>query len=295
MSRGGAGQKLESKRPLGGFRVSMTMVWIALALQGVLLALRLSLPWDGGNYFNIAAFLATAGLVGRLVYVRRRGSLLWDAEEAERGQESPQLTRVIPGDSSQRHSVTIRDVVVAVLSGAVVAIGTLYAQALIDDRREEEADRRENLRFLRELAADGKIGQVSFNGLDLEERNLRGLKLAGADLDRANLKGTDLSATDLSGASLELADLTDAWMIKTNLNEAFLSSTDLSSATVEADLSKTFMINVKVHGTDLSKAKMPLPNAKGHFELLINLCYDENTKWPEGFPSGLLRNYECSF
>lgn len=270
----------------------MTMVWIAFALQIVFLALRLSLPWDGGNYFYIAGLLATAGLIGRLLYVRRRDSLFWDAKEAEREQKSPQLAHVIPGDSSQRHSVTVRDLIVAVLSGAVVAIGTLYAQAFVDDRREEEADRRENLRFLRQLAADGKAKQVSFNGIDLQERDLRKLKLAGVDLDHANLKGADLLATDLSGASLIRTDLNDAWLIDTKLNEALLRSTDLSGATVATDLSNTFMTNVKLHGTDLSEAKMPMPNDP-HFELLI-LCYDENTKWPEDFPSGQLRNWECT-
>jgi hypothetical protein len=84
MSPSGAGKRLEPKMTRGAFRFFMTMACIMFALQMVVLALRLFLPWDGVNYLYIATILAIAGLVGRLLYVRRRDSLFWDEEEAER-------------------------------------------------------------------------------------------------------------------------------------------------------------------------------------------------------------------
>lgn len=68
----------------GGFRFMMTMAFIIFALQVVVLALRLSLPWEGVNYLYIAVILVTAGFVGRLLYVRRHDSPFWDQEHVER-------------------------------------------------------------------------------------------------------------------------------------------------------------------------------------------------------------------
>jgi hypothetical protein len=84
MSRSEGGKRLESRMTRGGFRFMMTMALLMLVLQVAVLALRLSLPWEGVNYLYIAVILVTAGVVGRLLYVRRHDSPFWDQEDAER-------------------------------------------------------------------------------------------------------------------------------------------------------------------------------------------------------------------
>jgi hypothetical protein len=84
MSRGGVGKRLEPKMTRGGFRFMMTMACIMIALEVIVLVLRLRDPWDSLSYWYIAMILATAGLIGRLLYVRRNDSAFWDKEEAER-------------------------------------------------------------------------------------------------------------------------------------------------------------------------------------------------------------------
>ena len=84
MSRGGPGKRLEPKMTRGGFRFAMTMACIMVAFEVTVLVLRLFHPWDSVSYWYIAMILVTAGLVGRLLYVRRHDSAFWDKEEAER-------------------------------------------------------------------------------------------------------------------------------------------------------------------------------------------------------------------
>jgi hypothetical protein len=84
MSQGEARKRLEPKMTRGGFRFMITMASIVAALQLVVLVIRLSLPWEDGNYLFIAVFLASAGLIARLLYVRHHDSVLWDEEESDR-------------------------------------------------------------------------------------------------------------------------------------------------------------------------------------------------------------------
>ena len=41
------------------------------------------------------------------------------------------------------------------IAGLIAAVFTVVVQAVIDDRREAQADRREDVRFVRQIAADG--------------------------------------------------------------------------------------------------------------------------------------------
>lgn len=84
MSQGEARKRLEPKMTRGGFRFMITMAAIVAALQLVVLATRLSLPWENGNYLFIAVFLASVGFIARLAYVRQHDSVLWEEEESER-------------------------------------------------------------------------------------------------------------------------------------------------------------------------------------------------------------------
>jgi uncharacterized membrane protein len=68
----------------GSFRFTMTFACLMCLLQAIVLVLRLYRPWDNLNYGYIAALLLIAGLIGRLLYVRRHDSVFWDEEEAER-------------------------------------------------------------------------------------------------------------------------------------------------------------------------------------------------------------------
>lgn len=115
-------------------------------------------------------------------------------------------------DQGHRERIlSARELVTGIISGLVasfvMAIFTINAQANFDDRREEKADRRENARFVRQPALDGKAAEGSFQGIDLSGTNLSGLNLKRADLSDADLSETILSHADLSEATLDGANL----------------------------------------------------------------------------------------
>lgn len=168
--------------------------------------------------------------------------------------------------------VTAREIVVALLSGTLVAAATVVMQTNIDDQRENEADRRENLRFVREQVAAGNTKNVTFQGIDLEGKSLAGMDLKGADFRDANLSKVDFSSTDLSGADLTKANLSGARLRNTLLIDADLPDAVLFGAYMEyvsfrdADLTQTDMrksellggsfVNADFRRTDLSRAEL---------------------------------------
>lgn len=121
-----------------------------------------------------------------------------------------------------------REFATGLTSAVIVAALTVVAQMVIDDRREALADRREDVRFVRQLAADGTAAAGSLRGMDLSESNLSGLDLAGADLTDANLSGADLTGTHLNGATLTEATLTGARLERTVLFGARMDGADLA-------------------------------------------------------------------
>lgn len=138
-------------------------------------------------------------------------------------------------DSSRRgdrHGVTARDLIVGVVSGVVVTAEALFGQNMIDDKRDTEAERRENLRFIREQSANDKTDDVSFHGIDLGGRNLGGLDLHGADLSGANRSHADLTFADFTGAILNEADLTGAYVMEADFTNAKLAGAIMTGATV---------------------------------------------------------------
>lgn len=118
----------------------------------------------------------------------------------------------------------MRELATGLISGSLVALLTVVVQAGIDDRREEQADRRENIRFVREQAAAGTAGKGSFRDMDLAGANLSGLELAGADFTGARLTGADLAYANLSEAQLIDADLTRARLTGARLDGASLAA-----------------------------------------------------------------------
>ncbi|MEV8236968.1 pentapeptide repeat-containing protein [Rhodococcus sp. NPDC077669] len=153
---------------------------------------------------------------------------------AAQAPPSPANTET-PADSAPRPDITgkshtsfwIRDVAVplliAVITGGIVAWGTIDAQKDIDDARADRLLRAANLTFVRDKSSPDPDLPRPFNGIDLAGQNLRGLELANADLSRANLNDADLAGADLSGASLNGADLEGANLESTNLAGADLA------------------------------------------------------------------------
>jgi hypothetical protein len=103
-----------------------------------------------------------------------------------------------------------------------------------------------------ELLKDGDV--ESFNqwvkerrekgksSVDLDDKNLSGLKLRDADLRHAHLNGANLRDADLTGADLHGA----------RLRQADLRGTDLTGA----DLSDADLRKAKLKGATLKKAKL---------------------------------------
>lgn len=156
-----------------------------------------------------------------------------------------------------------RDVLVALVVGLVLLVG----QAAIDDRRSDretaagermanEAERRDNLRFVRELSSSPSIGKP-FRNIDLTNQTLAGLSLKGADLENARLSGTFSPFIDLSESNLKTSSLYQAVLIGANLEKADFRGSDL-------------------RGANLKEAKLA-------GAILDATCYDESTVWPNGF------------
>jgi uncharacterized protein YjbI with pentapeptide repeats len=156
---------------------------------------------------------------------------------------------------------------VGLIAGMVIAIATVWSQAYIDDSREvatnerevareNEADRRENLRFVRERSSDTAT-ERPFKSLDLEGQNLSGLRLSGAAFDNANLKNTNLMGTNFTKAtfhevSLEEAELTGADLTNASLYRADLSGSDLTGI----KLNDAYMVQADLSGSQLGGADL---------------------------------------
>lgn len=152
------------------------------------------------------------------------------------------------GGRWRRWHLTSRDAVVAL----IVAALTVTAQTVIDDRREDKADRRENLRFLREQAASDNIKQVQMINIDLSGQNLAGLRVSGAVMPGANLKKSDLSFSMISNSDLSKADMEGADLSRTALVDSTLEDSNLR----RANLSNAQLMNVAVSGVDFTGASL---------------------------------------
>ncbi|MDX1886824.1 pentapeptide repeat-containing protein [Mycolicibacterium sp. 120270] len=144
----------------------------------------------------------------------------------------------------------LRDVVVALVVGGVVAWGSVRAQQDIDDERmlresslaaqqERQSARLENLRFVRDRSSIDDSVVRPFGGLDLAHQNMIGLNLTGASFIESNLQLADLTQIDVSssskfgpanfyGADLCGANLTNSIMFFANFTHASLRATTLS-------------------------------------------------------------------
>jgi hypothetical protein len=178
--------------------------------------------------------------------------------------------------------------VVALVTGALVAWGTIKGQALLDDAREDRALRLENLRFVREHSTADPNQPRPFGGLDLQGQHLRGLQLAHANFDDANLEGAVLNGSNLHRASFQFARLRNADLTATDLTETNVEGTDLSRANLDrTNLAGAIMDQTALYGANLTTA-----NLNG--ASLTCIYYDAATAWPPGFVPPPARDQRCA-
>ncbi len=118
---------------------------------------------------------------------------------------------------------------------------------------------------------------ITMQGTDLRETDLTFANFNEAFLRQANLGGADMGGAvftngyyarpDFRGANLSGADFSGS-----RLFDANFTNTNLMSANLEA----VSLIRANLEGADLRDAN--LTNA-----LLLNITYDETTRWPTGF------------
>ncbi len=216
---------------------------------------------------------------------------------------------------------------VALVVGVVISAATVLAQWRIDvaaDARaerlaaqaEEAAMRRDDLRFVREVAAGPPGAARPFSRLDLEEANLSGLPLgcaspSGRDcatFNEARLSGAVLTGADLRGASFVDANLTGVLLIGAELRDVTFDGANVSNVRfANTDLRGASFVGAYVDGEsapDFSGADLRgvtfAPSMNFYFEDYMDLtdamssrdlvgdgvreaCWDETTVWPEEF------------
>ncbi|WP_410659444.1 pentapeptide repeat-containing protein [Amycolatopsis sp. lyj-112] len=181
----------------------------------------------------------------------------------------------------------------------------------ISSRQSEQAERRENVRFVRDRSADERAPRP-FAGMDLGHQNLAGLQMSSADLRGAYLVGTRLDSAVLTGANLTNAGLSGTTFTGANLRGADLSCRDepkfvacngsaMGVRFVSADLAKSDLVDVNLSYADLGDANLVEANLRGARFFAAKLyaadlsgaivsgtdfagaCYDDLTRWPTEF------------
>ena len=237
------------------------------------------------------------------------------AKSLEQREEPPELPAVeappeLETVSPKRPGWT-RELIVGLVSGAVVAAGSMLGQAALDDQRSQQEERLENLRYVRERSSEVKTSRP-FRGMDLEGQNLAGLELNGADLAEAKMKGADLTHTELSEASFIGADLSGATFSSAELSDSFLSYANLQGAKLtkadirSADLEGIDLRNADLSGSTLSESLLAnarldgaaLKDARLDAVLWMNdpsktVCYDSRTTWPSDYLPPVMDQEYC--
>ncbi|SFT44553.1 Uncharacterized protein YjbI, contains pentapeptide repeats [Arthrobacter sp. ov118] len=230
----------------------------------------------------------TAGKAGHVRLVHRL-SQKWRASRIRsRGIQNRHAGQVTQTGSKGDPPWWLRDIVVAgLLAGALFA-----SQAWVDDARAEReraaaavaatlADRRENLRFVRDHASPLLVPR-SFVSIDLTDQKLPGLQLEGADFGEASLTGVDMSYAFLKNAKFQNADLSSSTLVFTDLEDAFMSHVSMPNADAgnskmmnadltEANLSKTLLKEADLSGANLPNANLSNANLTGSKLIDANL------------------------
>lgn len=217
----------------------------------------------------------------------------------------------------------IKEVLFAALV-AVLAGGALFmVQTRADDQRQEQAiefenqlqqqaERLENLRFIRERSSTDASQPRPFGRLDLRGQSLSGLQLAGAHFEDSDLEGASLFGTTLTDAWFAFTNLRGTDLSLAVLNGAVLLGADLSGSTlynstlVGADLRAAILIGADLSTADLTDANLNGEDATG-LDLsgsgspdaslantdLLGPCYDDTTLWPAGYSPPPSRTRNC--
>jgi uncharacterized protein YjbI with pentapeptide repeats len=178
-----------------------------------------------------------------------------------------------------------RDIVIALIIGSLLSIGSIVGQKLIDDARAERdaakataqaqhAEQLENLVFVRSLSSPDPETARPFGHFDLRGMSLVGLQLAGADFAYADMTDTTLVATNFSGADFSEANLTGADLRRANMTGARLS--DDRYGTAHSSESGARLIHANLVGTDLTGADLTGAD-------LDDVYYDASTRWPANY------------
>jgi Pentapeptide repeats (8 copies) len=153
----------------------------------------------------------------------------------------------------------VADAGVALITGAVIGLVLFFAQNGVEEDRFTREQRRDNVRFVREVVVQPDAPTKPFATLDLRDADLGGLDLSDADLSDAILADAYLADADLSGANLSHADLSDAYLADAELSGANLYRADLTEAyLVGADLS-----GANLGGADLTLTALTDANLTG--------------------------------
>ncbi|WP_372699731.1 pentapeptide repeat-containing protein [Arthrobacter sp. JSM 101049] len=180
-----------------------------------------------------------------------------------------------------------KDLIAPLIAALLVGILSLQIQAGLDDRRSDQDDRRENVRFVRDRSSEQVLDRP-FRSIDLKGQLMPGLKLNKADFQGANLSGANLEKTDLSDADFLDADLTGAKFFLAQLDSADFRDADLVGADFRfADLTDADLRSTDLSGADLWAVTLfgaHLSSTKGlPADIDSRSCYDENTSWPDGY------------
>jgi hypothetical protein len=191
------------------------------------------------------------------------------------------------GKRSRVVAEVLTDGGVALMTGAVVGLVLFAAQDALDEDRLSREVRRDNVRFVREVATRPNAVAKPFTGLDLRGARLQGLDLSDADLRSADLAGAELFLVDLSSARLGGANLSDALLRGADLSDALLFGTDLSNAyLVDVDLSGAYLGATRAAAGAPPDAAIPGANLRGADLTGADLTgarHNERTTWPDGF------------
>lgn len=183
-----------------------------------------------------------------------------------------------PSSASGHSKLWWREIIVGLVSGAVVAAGSLLSQSRIDDQRLEreaftakqmadEADRRENLRFVRDRASDDSSVKP-FMDLDLSGQSLRGLMLDKANFNGALLNRSQFTSSSLKGSNFREAMLVDSVFVGADLSDesnfAYVLAARANfngAALTKANFMQAFLPNVNFIAQNWMKPSYFLPTS----------------------------------
>ncbi len=211
-----------------------------------------------------------------------------------------------------------RDCVAALFVSTLVVLASAWLddrrsgrEAKLEDRRVEQQEIMENLRFVREVAVTpGSL--KPFRNLDLRGTSLSALDLScahqgrpdcasfqyarfdGADLSSANLRGADLANASFRDyanrhADLSLSNLTHANLSGSNFERAKLAGATLTDAEMDnLNLSAARLDHAEITRTTFFRSDLRGANMEGAYsrddEISMyqfeKVCYDDKTVWP---------------